>query len=283
VSEPEVTIVVIAHSVRDELVRCFASIREHADVPIRTILVDNASTDDTLDWVERAHPEVDVIALTENLVDAARDRAMGGIDSRYTMFLDSDAMLTRGALPAMVEAMEANPAWGLVGPRLVRDDGSVQESCRRFPPLLLPVLRRPPLGRFFEHRPTVQRHLMADFSYEQTRPVLYVIGACQLFRSSLARAAGPFDRRAFKGIGWHDADWCLRIRDAGGEIVFLAEATVVHSYRRATARRPVSLAAVGQLQAFIHFQRTYRPRRRELIRLADDLDRAADAAQSRRT
>jgi GT2 family glycosyltransferase len=197
---------------------------------------------------------------------------MGSIDSPYTMFLDSDAMLTRGALPAMVEAMEANPTWGLVGPRLVRDDGSVQESCRRFPPLLLPFLRRPPLGRFFEHRPTVQRHLMADFSYEQTRPVLYVIGACQLFRSSLGRVAGPFDRRAFKGIGWHDADWCLRIRDAGGEIVFFAGATVVHSYRRATVKRPVSLAAVGQLQAFVHFQRTYRRRRRELIRLGDELD-----------
>jgi N-acetylglucosaminyl-diphospho-decaprenol L-rhamnosyltransferase len=277
VSEPEVTIVVIAHSVRDELVRCFASIRDHAGIPVRTILVDNASTDDTLDWVERTHPEVEVIALSENLVDAARDRAMGSIDSPYTMFLDSDAMLTPGALPAMVDAMNANPTWGLLGPRLVRDDGSVQESCRRFPPLLLPFLRRPPLGRFFEHGPTVQRHLMADFDYDRTRPVLYVIGACQLFRTSLGRAAGPFDRRAFRGIGWHDADWCLRIRDAGGEIVFFAEATVVHSYRRATAKRPMSLAAVGQLQAFVHFQRTYRRRRRALIRLADDLDRAADA------
>jgi GT2 family glycosyltransferase len=270
-----VTIVVIAHSVRDELARCFASIREHAGMQVRTILVDNASTDDTLDWVARAHPEVEVVVLEENLVDAARDRAMGDITSPYTMFLDSDAMLTPGALRAMVEAMEANPNWGLIGPRLVRDDGSVQEACRRFPPLLLPVLRRPPLGRFFERRPTVQRHLMADFSHDRTRPVLYVIGACQLFRSSLARAAGPFDRRTFKGIGWHDADWCLRIREAGGEIVFFADATVVHSYRRATAKRPLSWAAVGQLHAFIHFQRTYRRRRRELIRLGDELDRAA--------
>ena len=274
-SDPQVTIVVIAHSVRDELARCFSSIREHAGMPVRTILVDNASTDDTLEWVARAHPEVEVIALEENLVDAARDRAMGDIASLYTMFLDSDAMLTPGALPAMVEAMEAHSGWGLVGPRLIRDDGSVQESCRRFPPLLLPFLRRPPLGRFFEHRPVVQRHLMADFSYDRTRPVLYVIGACQLFRTSLARAAGPFDRRAFRGIGWHDADWCLRIREAGGEVVFFAGATVVHSYRRATAKRPLSLASVGQLQAFVRFQRTYLRRRRELLRLGDDLDRAA--------
>jgi len=275
VSEAQVTIVVIAHSVRDELARCFASIRAHAGVPVRTILVDNASTDDTLEWVARAHPEVGVIALAENLVDAARDRAMGDVASPYTMFMDSDAMLTAGALPAMVQAMEANAGWGLIGPRLLRDDGSVQESCRRFPPLLLPFLRRPPLGGFFEPRRTVQRHLMADFSYDRTRPVLYVIGACQLFRTSLARAAGPFDRTAFKGIGWHDADWCLRIREAGGEIVFFAGAEVVHSYRRATAKRPLSRAAVGQLGAFLHFQRTYLGRRRRLIRLGDELDRAA--------
>lgn len=142
----KVTIVVIAHSVRDELARCFASIREHAGIPVRTILVDNASTDGTLDWVRQAHPEVEVIGLAENLVDAARDRAMGGITSKYTMFLDSDAMLTHGALPAMVEAMEVNPTWGLIGPRLVRDDGSVQESCRRFPPSSSPSCDDPRWG-----------------------------------------------------------------------------------------------------------------------------------------
>jgi len=272
-TQPVVTIVVVAHSVRDELARCFASIADHADVPVRTILVDNASTDGTRDWVRDAHPEVELVELDENLGVGARDHGLRRSRSEYTMFLDSDAALTPGALPALVAALGREPEWGLVGPRLVYNDGSLQRSCRRFPPLLLPLLRRPPLGAVFEHRGVVRRHLMADFGHDHTRPVLYVLGACQLFRTTLARTAGPFDDRVF--LGWDDADWCFRIRDAGGEIVFVADATVVHNYRRLTARQPVSRAAWRQLRAFAYFQRMYWRRRGDLVRLGRDLDRRA--------
>lgn len=261
----------VAHSVRHELERCFDSIGRHAGVPVTTILVDNASRDDTRTWVRASHPEVTLIELEENLGVAARDHGLRESLTPYTLFLDSDAALTPGALPALVEALERNPGWGLVGPRLVYEDGSLQRSCRRFPPRLLPLLRRPPLDRVFERRRTVSWHLMTDFDHETTRPVLYLLGACQLFRTSLARVAGPFDDRVF--LGWDDADWCFRIRDAGGEIVFVPGATVVHSYRRQTRRRPVSRAAWRQLRAFVYFQRLYRHRRKELVELSRRLDR----------
>jgi GT2 family glycosyltransferase len=269
---PEVTIVIVAHSVRDELERCFASIRRHAGVTVETILVDNGSSDDTVAWTRRRYPEVTVVELARNLGVAGRDHGLRRARGRYTMFLDSDAALTAGALPRMLGALEAHPGWGLVGPRLVSPDGELQMSARRYPPLLLPLLRRPPLRRCFENRRTVRHHLMMDIDHARTRPVLYVLGACQLFRTTLARAAGPFSDRIF--LGWDDAEWCLRIRDAGGEIVYLPEAVVLHDYRRLTNRRPISRAGWRQLQAHILFQRTYAPRRRELVRLQRELDRA---------
>lgn len=272
---PEVSIIVIAHSVRDELERCFRSIERHAGLPVEVILVDNASTDGTSEWVAGEHPSVRLIRLDENIGAAARDEALPLARGRYTMFLDSDAVLTQDALPTMVAALDHHPDWGLVGPRLVYDDGSLQLSCRRFPPLLLPLLRRPPLDRFLEGSAPVRRHLMADDDHGRTRAVLYVIGACQLFRTTLARRVGEFDRRTF--LGWSDADWCLRIRAAGGEVVYLPEATVVHSYRRLTTRRPVSRAAWRQLGSHLRFQLKYRRDRRELIRLERDLDRRATA------
>ena len=272
---PRVSIVVVAHSVRGELERCFESIERHAVVPVETILVDNASTDGTAEWVRDAHPEVQLVELPENFF--AIRGACGGLrrsESELTMFLDSDAVLTDGALPKMVEAMDGHPEWGLAGPRLLHEDGSIQLSSRRFPPLLLPLLRRPPLDRFFEDGRTVQRHLMADVDHSRTRPVLYVLGACQLFRTKLARKAGPFDDQVF--LGWDDADWCFRIREAGGEIVYFADAEVIHTYRRKTRAEPLSRAALRQLRAFFYFQRKYWGRRRELIELGRRLDRAED-------
>lgn len=274
-TDPVVTIVVIAHSVRPELERCFASVRDHAGVPTRLILVDNGSTDDTLEWVARAHPWVEVVALPENEGEAARNHGLELVRSPYTMWLDSDAALTPGALPTLVDALERHPGWGLVGPRLVHDDGTLQRSCRRFPPLLLPLLRRPPLARIFEHRRAVQRHLMADFDHAQRRPVLYMIGACQLFRTSLARAAGPFEPRVF--FGWSDAEWCFQIRSAGGEIVFEPAATVVHTYRRESNKRPLSRRGARQLWAFAYFQRKHLRDRRALVRLSRRLDAQAPA------
>jgi GT2 family glycosyltransferase len=273
--QPEVTIVVVAHSVRPELERCFASIDEHAGMPVETILVDNASTDDTRDWVRMTYPQITRVELPENIGVAGRDQGLRRAKGRFTMFMDSDAALTDGALPRMAQALDDHPDWGLIGPRLVYDDGALQLSCRRYPPLLLPLLRRPPLDRFFENGEAVSHHLMTDVDHEHTRPVLYVLGACQLFRTSLARIAGPFDDRVF--LGWDDADWCIRIRDAGGEIVYFPEATVIHSYRRLTRKQPVSRASLRMLAAHARFQWKYGRRRRELVALGRELDNARGA------
>ena len=69
-----------------------------------------------------------------------------------------------------------------------------------------------------------------------------MLGACQIFRTELARAAGPFADWIF--LGPDDADWCFRLRDAGGEVVYFPEATVVHTYRRRTAVSPLSRTAL---------------------------------------
>lgn len=267
------TIVVVASSVRGELARCFEAIEQHAALDVHIVLVDNASTDGTREWVRTQYPEVELIALPRNEFGAARNRALDRLRGPYTMFLDSDAVLTPGALPAMTRALDEHPGWGLVGPRLVYDDGGLQLSARRFPPLALPLLRRPPLDRLFEDRPTVRRHLMADDPHDRARPVLYMISACHLFRTSLVRRLGRLDARL--AWGWEDADWCIRVWDAGAEVVYLPEATVVHSYRRLTRRNPVSRHAWRQLRAHVHFQRKYARRRRELMRFQDELDRRA--------
>lgn len=273
VESPTISIIIVAHSERGEVERCLGSIREHAGMPVQVILVDNASTDDTIAWVQANHPDAEIIELEENIGVAARQHGLDRAQAPLTMFLDSDAALTPEALPAMVTAFERNPGWGLIGPRLVGDDGALQLSTRRFPPRILPLLRRPPLSRWFEDSNLVKHHLMADIDHEQVRPVLYVIGACQLFRTSLARSAGPFADWIFLGLD--DADWCFRIRDAGGEIIYFPEATVVHTYRRRTAASPLSRASMRMLRSFAEFQWRYRRRKRELLELQEDLDRPA--------
>ena len=276
---PEVTIIVIAHSARKQLERCFGSIRRHAAMPVETILVDNASTDDTRTWVRSEHPEVTLVELPENIGDTSRNYGLERATGRYTLFLDSDAALTEGALPAMVAAMDEHPDWGLLTPRLVYDDGSLQHSVRRFPPILTPILRRPPLSRWFEDSRPIRRHLMADFAYDRERPVLYAISACQFFRTALADEAGEFDPWGWGFPSWADAAWCMRFWEMGEEVMFFPGATVFHTYRRTTANRAFAKGSLTQLRSFVAFQWRYR-HMREVGRA---LDRRWDRADKGRS
>ena len=262
-SRPDVSVVVVAYNARDELADCLQSIERHiGDLSVETILVDNASTDGTAELVAGRFPATRVIRRDRNEGVAARRHGLAVAQGAYRMFLDSDARLTPEALTELVRFMGAHAAAGLVGPRLVYPDGTPQPSARRFPPLLLPLVRRPPLRRFMDDSRMVRRHLMLDDDLSSPREVEYVLGACQLFSEEAQLAAGEFDSRIFYGPD--DVEWCLRIREAGYEVHFDPGATVIHDYRRSTDRRPVSRLAVRHLWSFYRFQWRWRRRRRRM-------------------
>jgi GT2 family glycosyltransferase len=272
----DVSVIVIAMDVRDEVLACLASVKANASgLEVETILVDNASSDGTAEAVAGEFPETRVIRLPRNEGLAARNHGLRAARGRLRMFLDSDALLTPGALPSLVKFMESRPEVGLVGPRLVYPDGRLQLSTRRFPPLLLPFLRRPPLGRFLEQRRTVQRHLMAADSHDHAREVEYVLGACQLFRDTAQQAAGELDPWMF--FGHDDADWCFRMRMAGFKVAYCPEAVVIHDYRRSTAERPLSAQALRFFWIFYRFQWKWRGERSRLIEEGRRMDQRAGA------
>jgi N-acetylglucosaminyl-diphospho-decaprenol L-rhamnosyltransferase len=277
--QPDVTVIVVAHDVREEVLACLASVDEHASpVKAEVVLVDNASRDGTAEAVAEAFPRTEVVTLAANVGVAARNAGLRRARGRLRMFLDSDARLTADALPELVGYLDANAEVGLVGPRLVYEDGTLQLSARRFPPRLLPLMRRPPLGRLFEDSASVRRHLMADDRHDRTREVEYVLGACQLFTAEAQAAAGEIDPRIF--FGPDDVDWCLRVRRAGLQVVYHPAATVVHGYRRSSAARPASRIALRQLTAFARFQWTWRRERARLVQEGHEMDARAGQFQA---
>jgi N-acetylglucosaminyl-diphospho-decaprenol L-rhamnosyltransferase len=277
-TQPDVTVIVVAHGVREEVLACLASVKEHASpVKAEVVLVDNASRDGTAEAVAEAFPRTEVVTLAANVGVAARNTGLRRARGRLRMFLDSDARLTAGALPELVGYLDGHPEVGLVGPRLVYEDGTLQLSARRFPPRLLPLMRRPPLGKLFEDSAPVRRHLMADDRHDRTREVEYVLGACQLFTAEAQAAAGEIDPRIF--FGPDDVDWCLRIRRAGLQVGYHPAATVVHGYRRSSAARPASRLALRQLTAFARFQWTWRRERARLVQEGHEMDARAGQFQ----
>jgi GT2 family glycosyltransferase len=190
-----------------------------------------------------AHPHVEVIVNPENLgLTPARNQALTRSRGLTVVMLDTDTIPRPSSITTLVRYLADHPEVGLVGPRLSNVDGSLQLSCRRMPPLLLPFLRRPPLSRWFERSPGVDRHLMRDCDHEQARPVDWVMGACQCYRAELAHELGAYDERIFSH-GGEDRDWCVRVWKAGHEVHYVPDAEVVHVYGHYTRKHPFSRQA----------------------------------------
>jgi N-acetylglucosaminyl-diphospho-decaprenol L-rhamnosyltransferase len=269
-NEADVSVIVIGHNVRDEILQALDSVERHnGSLNVETLVVDNGSTDGTPDAVAERFPDASIIRLSGNEVHAARNHGLAFARGRFVMFLDSDARLTDGALVELVRFMEEHPEIGMVGPRLVYEDGGLQYSARRYPPLLLPLLRRPPFKRFFERGSIVRRHLMMDDSLDEPREAEYLIGACLLFSAEAGLDARIDPRTLFT----EDVDWCFQIRTSGHRIAYDPRATVIHTYRRPTAQSPISRAAFNHLLGFLRLQWKWRKERWRLIEEGQEIDR----------
>jgi N-acetylglucosaminyl-diphospho-decaprenol L-rhamnosyltransferase len=272
---PDVSVIVVTRNVRDRVLRCLESVEEHrGDLAVQALVVDNGSTDGTLESLAERFPAAEVVALGRNEGGVARNHALRRARGRYRMFIDSDAWVTEDAMQRMIARLESDPEIGMVGPRLVYPDGRLQLSSRRFPPRLLPVLRRPPLARWFEDGRTVRWHLMADDPHEHPREVEYVIGACAMFTEEAQRRAGEFDAKRFF-FPMEDVDYCLALRTGGLRIVYEPSAVVVHDYQRSSAARPFTRGAARHLKEFVALQLKWRSARPRLIAEGREMDRRA--------
>ena len=259
---PEVSVVVVAWRAREDVLRCLRSLARDAGVAYEAIVVDDGSGDGTAEAVRAEFPEATVLAKPDNegLV-RGRNSALPLIRGRHVLMLDADTEIRPGALPALVAALR-RPEIGLAGPKLLNEDGSVQLSCRRFPPLLEPFKRRGPYARLFPNPRSHQRHLLMDFDHASERPVAWVAGAAQMWRADLPQRIGEYDER-LSSYGGEDLDWCLRVWAAGMEVWYIPDAEIVHRWQKLTNRSPFSRKSFRALRDWYYLQWKHRGLRRD--------------------
>jgi N-acetylglucosaminyl-diphospho-decaprenol L-rhamnosyltransferase len=263
VSTPTVSVVIVSWRARERVLRCLRSLRDHAGVDHEVIVVDDGSEDGTPAAVREQFPDARVLARwpNEGLV-AGRNAALPLVRGRHVLMLDADTEVRPGALQALVAALERDPRIGLVAPRLVHEDGTLQLSCRRFPPFLIPLVRRGPYARLDDDPPLHRWHMMKDYDHRDGRPVAWVIGAAQMWRTDLRDVLGPYDRLV-SSYGGEDLDWCLRMWRAGYEVRYVPEAEVMHVFQQVTRRSPFGRKSLRTLRDWYYLQWKHRSLRRD--------------------
>ena len=260
---PEVSIVIVAWRAKDDVLRCLGSLERHVRVAYESIVVDDGSGDGTAAAVGDRFPATRLIVKPRNegLV-AGRNSAVAQVRGRYVLMLDADTQVCEGAVERLTDMLQRRPEIGVVGPRLHYPNGDLQLSCRRWPPLVLPLVRRGPLSRLMPDPRLHRHHLMTEFDHDHDRPVVWLMGAAQMWRAELVQRIGDYDPRV-SSYGGEDLDWCLRTWASGQEVWYVASARVVHTFQKVTRRSFYGSKSRRALRDFYYLQWKHRSLRRD--------------------
>ena len=260
---PELSICIVSLDCWPVLRPCLESIAAtDAGLTREIILVDNASRDGTAEKVAREFPAVRLITNDRNVgFSRATNQAIAASSGRYILWLNPDTLLRPGSLRALHEFLEGHPRAGIVGPKVLNEDGTFQPQCRRgLPTPRAALFYFLGLDRMFPGRATFGPYLLRHLPIDQTAPVNAVSGSCLLARRQVWAEIGPIDERIF-GFG-EDIDWCVRAAKAGWEVWYLPQSVIVHLKGKGGAHaRPFRKVLAIHHAMWVFYDKHLRPSR----------------------
>ncbi len=234
IARNDVAIVIVSWNVRHYLAACLRSVLDDlrkARLKGKVWLIDNNSTDGTVEFVQDFFPSVEIIANENNAgFGAANNQGIKSAEvdhPRYYFLLNPDTLVRPGSIGQMVRWLDDNADVGMVGPRLVYADGRLQHSGFELPGLKQLLFEFWPLparlyntrwnGRYPSH--------WYDEGYKPFQ-IGHPLGAAMMVRGEIALATGGFDETFH--MYCEEIDWAWRIKNLGWKIMTVPSAEIVH-------------------------------------------------------
>jgi GT2 family glycosyltransferase len=236
-SAPAVSVVIVNWNARQPLLGCLRSLRDHPPSQgFEVVVVDNGSTDGSVEAVQREEPWVRVIANPDNRgLAAANNQGLVATSGTYVLVSNPDVEYGAGSVDALVDCLDRHPRAAFAFARLLHPDGTVQ-TCAGDPPTLTTALRGRAAGAAgADVRTGFWWH---GWAHDEEVPIGHGGESAYAARRDVLAAIGLQDER-FR-LDWEGIDWVTRARERGYEIWFCPSAEVVHlggeSIRQARAR-----------------------------------------------
>jgi len=224
----DLSVVIVNWNTCDLLAQCLQSIYDTvSDLDFETIVVDNASSDDSVAVVRGRFPQVHIIANPRNVgFGRANNQAADLAKGRYLLLLNPDAFVHEGTVNHLVNFMDAHPDAGAAGCRLFYEDGTLQRSCAAFPTVATELWTALWLDKLFPTHPVFGKYQMTYWDMDDVREVDSLLGACLILRREAIEETGLFDEQFF--MYSEEVDLCMRLKRAGWKIYFVANAEATH-------------------------------------------------------
>lgn len=264
------SVIIVSWQVRELLRACLTSIAAHEDVrTLEVWVVDNGSADGSAAMVAAAFPWVRLVALAENPGFAAGNNiALRQATGDVAVLLNPDTALTDAALTRLAEYLRVRPECGVVGPRLLNPDGSLQSAGFAPPSLFQVWYDLVPWPRRFYHSRLNGRYTSEAGDAPYT--VGFPLGAALAVRADVLATVGLLDEGY--GMYMEELDLCARVQAAGWAVQVLPAAAIVHHGGQSTGQLPEAMWLAlhrGRRRFFARFRPPlWNAAARALIRLA---------------
>ena len=226
----EISAVIVTYNSRRVIGACLDSFVRHTSRDAcEVVVVDNCSSDGTAEFVQTEYPWVGVVRPSRNAgLSAGINAGVRASSGEYVAVINPDVRFENDALSPLASYLRSHGDVGVVAPRLLNHDGTLQLSCRAFPGYSTVLFNRYSLlTRLMPGNRRSRQYLMSDFDHASIRDVDWVSGAALMFPRQVFDQLGGWDEEFF--LFSEDVDFCRRAHDAGYRVVYDPAATVYHT------------------------------------------------------
>lgn len=256
----DLSFIVLTWNSKNYLQRCFDSLIAQCKserLGFEIIVVDNGSSDNSravFESYQHNYPDsFKLIPLNENTgTTYSRNLGLKQARGRCICILDSDTEFTDGKLSGILQRLAEDPRVGLIAPRLLYPDGTVQNSVKRFPTFLHKLSKLP---KALLKIKVTNLDFYSEFPFVSERTVDSAISACWFFQRELLERVGLLDEKIFYAP--EDLDYCLRVRKAGLKILYLPKFTVIHHTQQISHKKPLSKVSISHFGGLLYYFRKH--------------------------
>jgi N-acetylglucosaminyl-diphospho-decaprenol L-rhamnosyltransferase len=235
---PDLEVVIVSHGAEALLRRCLESLRTHPPrtAAMRVTVVDSGSPDATPEMVEREFPEFELVRRGNIGFSAANNLVLRDSRAAAVLLLNPDTEVYEGTLDTVLARLAADPAIGMVGAKLVREDGELDHACKRsFPTPLAALAHFTGIGRGEVAGSSLSQYRAIHLGDDEPGEVDAINGAFMLCRAAAVAQVGLLDEGYW--LYMEDLDWCHRFWDAGWKVFYEPKAIALHVKGGSSAHR----------------------------------------------
>lgn len=248
----ELSIIITNYRNPELLKVCLDSIKKCViNVKYELIVADSATEEDTEIMMREEFPEIKFFSDEKNIgFMACAEKGIEYSKGKYITILNGDIIVMPDSLQKMFDFLSSDESIGMIGPKLLNFNGTLQYSCFHFYKPITILYRRTFLGRFSFAKKHLDWFLMKDYDHDKPKEVDWLMGSALMISRKALEKVGFLDSRYFMYM--EDVDWCRRFWENGFKVIYYPVACMHHYHGKGSAKGGVIRSLLFSKLAWIH-------------------------------